>query len=83
MLLLSHSSGITNLFPEDYENTSDLLTQIALEMKYEYQGSNSLLFKRGDIGENFYLLIKMKSSCSSSRGKKYLPISRRVYGLLD
>jgi hypothetical protein len=37
-----------------------LLTQIAIEMKYEYNGSNSLLFKRGDIGENFYLLIKGK-----------------------
>ena len=57
---LSQSSGITNLISEDNENTSDLLTQIAMEMKYEYHGSNSLLFKRGDIGENFYLLIKGK-----------------------
>ena len=37
-----------------------LLTQISIEMKYEFHGSNSLLFKRGDIGENFYLIIKGK-----------------------
>ena len=58
---LSHSAGIKSILTEaSYENIFGLLWQIAIEIKYEYSESNCLLFKKGDIGEKFYLIIKGK-----------------------
>ena len=73
---------LVNLFLPLNININDMMTRLASQIKYEKKGKNKILFKEGDKGDKFYIILKgevgilipqeKKINCCPTEYLKYL-----------
>ena len=67
---LESLSDFMNSLKQSFGNVSDLLKSICISLKYEYLEKSNIIFKIGDKGDKFYILLKGKATIYKAKASR-------------